>query len=141
VFVTDEQTDHDELVRQCNNIGHDQIAGVLDGGVDAWIAQGMPTSSFAVVSADRVTTSLIDVRTEAEFGSGHIPGARNIDLVSIAEHAAEIDQPVSLMCGHGERAATAASILARHGVADVSIVIGGPAEWAAASGLALAGDS
>jgi rhodanese-related sulfurtransferase len=75
---------------------------------------------------------VLDVRTDAEFRSGHIPGAEHIDLFSIAERADEVDQPVNIMCGHGERAATAASILARHGATDVSIVVGGPTDWAAA---------
>jgi rhodanese-related sulfurtransferase len=41
------------------------------------------------------------------------------------------------MCGHGERAVTAASLLERAGRRDVAVVVGGPDEWAAASGLEL----
>jgi rhodanese-related sulfurtransferase len=38
------------------------------------------------------------------------------------------------MCGHGERAATAASVLEAAGHADVAVLDGGPGDWAAAHG-------
>jgi rhodanese-related sulfurtransferase len=37
-----------------------------------------------------------------------------------------------VMCGHGERAATAASLLERAGRTDISVLVGGPDDWAAA---------
>ena len=39
--------------------------------------------------------------------------------------------PVTLMCGHGERAMTAASLLDRAGHRDVTVAVGGPDDWAA----------
>jgi hydroxyacylglutathione hydrolase len=41
------------------------------------------------------------------------------------------------MCGHGERAATAASVLERAGHTTLAVLPGGPPEWAAATGLVL----
>ena len=41
------------------------------------------------------------------------------------------------MCGHGERAMTAASLLERAGRRDLVAVAGGPPEWAAGSAAAL----
>jgi hydroxyacylglutathione hydrolase len=38
--------------------------------------------------------------------------------------------PVSVMCVHGERAMSAASLLAARGHRDVTVLIGGPDEWA-----------
>ncbi|MGH2599006.1 MAG: MBL fold metallo-hydrolase, partial [Dehalococcoidia bacterium] len=47
-------------------------------------------------------------------------------------------RPVTVMCGHGERAMTAASLLARTGRIDVSVIVGGgPDERAEATGGAL----
>ncbi|MEP7023280.1 MAG: rhodanese-like domain-containing protein, partial [Actinomycetota bacterium] len=46
--------------------------------------------------------------------------------------------PVTLMCGHGERAMTAASILAASGREDLAVAVGGPDDWAAVSGCSLA---
>jgi hydroxyacylglutathione hydrolase len=48
------------------------------------------------------------------------------------------DGPVTLMCGHGERAMTAASLLARAGHKDLHVALGGPREWQRATRGALA---
>ena len=42
------------------------------------------------------------------------------------------------MCGHGERAMTAASLLARAGHHDLRVALGGPKDWRRATGQALA---
>jgi len=41
------------------------------------------------------------------------------------------------MCGHGERAATAASVLERMGHAGVAVLPGSPPDWSAATGMPL----
>jgi rhodanese-related sulfurtransferase len=69
-------------------------------------------------------------------------GAGNIELGALARHAASVaGQPVVTMCGHGERAATAASVLERAGHTGVAILTGGPPEWSAAAGVALDSDA
>jgi rhodanese-related sulfurtransferase len=47
---------------------------------------------------------------------------------------ADLDDGGSLtvMCGHGERAMTGASLLARAGRSQVAVAVGGPDDWAAA---------
>jgi len=44
------------------------------------------------------------------------------------------DAPVVVMCGHGERAAGAASLLERRGYRDLAILVGGPEDWERATG-------
>jgi rhodanese-related sulfurtransferase len=47
--------------------------------------------------------------------------------------------PLTVMCEHGERAMTAASLLARAGHRELRVVTGGgPAEWSQATGRPLA---
>jgi len=71
-----------------------------------------------------------------------LPGARNIELGALTRQAARVaGQPVVTMCGHGERAATAASVLERAGHDGVAILTGGPPEWSAAIGVALDSDA
>ena len=41
------------------------------------------------------------------------------------------------MCGHGERAMGAASLLARAGHSDLSVLVGGPDDWADVTGRSL----
>ena len=61
-------------------------------------------------------------------------GAANIELGSLDAAAPGLaGREVVVMCGHGERAATAASVLERAGVTDVAIQAGGPDDWAAAT--------
>ena len=47
------------------------------------------------------------------------------------------DVPTVVMCGHGERAMSAASLLTRHGLTKVSVLDGGPEDWAEAHGQQL----
>ncbi len=56
---------------------------------------------------------LLDVRTAAEFSTGHIPRAVNIDYRVIQSALAETDRtrPVVLYCRTGNRSAQAAEIL------------------------------
>ena len=76
---------------------------------------------------------MLDVRQATEFATGHLPGAVNVELGSL-DSSSPPAGAVSLMCGHGERAMTAASLLARAGRRDTTVLIGGPDEWAATHG-------
>ncbi|MEJ5189600.1 MAG: rhodanese-like domain-containing protein [Breznakiellaceae bacterium] len=58
---------------------------------------------------------LIDVRTPQEFAEGHLSGAINVPLDTIAENIQKIvpqkDQPIVLYCRSGNRSGQALSIL------------------------------
>jgi rhodanese-related sulfurtransferase len=82
--------------------------------------------------------TVLDVRQEAEFTAGHVPGAVNVELGALAVRLEDVPSgPLLVMCGHGERAMGAASILERAGHGDVRVLDGGPKEWAAATGRGL----
>jgi hydroxyacylglutathione hydrolase len=137
VFVTDLTTDVAELVDQCANVGFDHLAGMLAGSIEAWSSSGLPTDSLPVVEAERVDGAVLDVRTADEYTAGHLPDARHVDVGELASRVDEVAVPVDVMCGHGERAATAASLLAAAGLTPVRIVVGGPADWSRAFGVPL----
>ena len=81
---------------------------------------------------------MIDVRQASEYAAGHLPGPVSIELGSLAAAAAGLrGRPAVTMCGHGERAATAASVLERAGHTAVAVLPGGPADWADATGQRL----
>lgn len=137
VIVRNPGQDPDEIVWQARKIGHFRVVGELAGGVDAWAAGGeavvaTPMADPATVDPARV----VDVRQRSEFATGHVPGAVNVELGAVAS-ATLPDGPVVTMCGHSERAATAASALERAGRTDVRVMPGGPADWAKASGGAV----
>jgi hydroxyacylglutathione hydrolase len=73
-----------------------------------------------------------------EFVAGHLPGAVHIELGDIAARADDLPQgPTVVMCGHGERAIGAASLLERAGHCDLTVLEGGPDDWARATGRSL----
>jgi rhodanese-related sulfurtransferase len=76
---------------------------------------------------------VIDVRQANEYASGHVPGAINIELGAIADTQLTAEN-TTVMCGHGERAMTAASILTVHDHGDIAVLDGGPDTWSDATG-------
>jgi rhodanese-related sulfurtransferase len=133
LFLLDEDTDREDLVRQCLTIGHEQLLGELNGGIDTWVAAGLPIETIALVPPTEVSGTVIDVRQDSEWSRGHVPGALHIELADLG--SAEVPAgPVTVMCGHGERAMTGASILAAVGRDELSVLAGGPADLANAAG-------
>ena len=140
VFVINPDQSRVELARQCLTVGYEHLVGGVVGGVDAWQASGSSITSLELVDArDAGDTSrtIIDVRQRDEYEAGHVPGAVSIELGTLVT-ASVPDGPLTVMCGHGERAMTAASLLERRGRDDVTVVSGGPEGWSARTGRALA---
>ena len=135
VFVLDDDQPRDELVRQCLDVGYERLAGVVVGGVDAWRQSGRALARIELVGPTDVRRNLVDVRQRDEFVAGHVPDAVNIELGSVPQTELE-HTPMTVMCGHGERAMTGASILATRGY-DVDVLDGGPETWADATGETL----
>ena len=132
VFVVDANQDRTDLVRQCLTIGYERLAGALAGGIEAWRATGRPVATVSLVGPAEAAGAMVDVRQHVEFGAGHVRGAVNVELGDIGTPSASLPAgPITLMCGHGERAMSAASILAARGRCDVSVLVGGPSDVAA----------
>ena len=144
-FVLEPGQDRDDLVRQARGIGHENLAGELAGGMPAWHAAGRAAHKIGLTPAAKVTGTVLDVRQAAEYQAGHLPSARHVELGALTQptplpmkgDGEAGGGPVTVMCGHGERAMTAASLLTRHGHQDLTVAIGGPGDWAAAHGRAL----
>jgi hydroxyacylglutathione hydrolase len=144
VFVLDEDQDREELARQGRSIGYDHLVGELAGGMAAWRAANLPQAQVPVVEAERLGNppgAVLDVRQASEVADGHLPGAVTVELGALVGDRlpAELpDGPVTVMCSHGQRAMTAASLLERAGLKDLQVVHGGPRDWQRATGQALA---
>jgi hypothetical protein len=50
---------------------------------------------------------VLDVRQDAEHAAGHVPGADHVELGVLASSLGDLGPIGAVMCGHGERAATA----------------------------------
>jgi glyoxylase-like metal-dependent hydrolase (beta-lactamase superfamily II)/rhodanese-related sulfurtransferase len=137
VFVVGADQDRAELVRQCHQIGYDNLAGELAGGMAAWNGAGRPVARGRLVAASEVGGRVLDVRQDREYDAGHLPGAAHIELGQLRLTDGDLAGIDAIMCGHGERAATAASLLERAGHAEVAVVVGGPDDWAAGTGRRL----
>lgn len=134
VVVIDPDQDRDDLVRQALKVGYERLAGELDGGMGAWWSAGLPEARIEIAKlADQPGGTVLDVRQRAEFASGHLPGARHVELGALASADELPVGPLAVMCGHGERAMTAASLLQRAGHRDLTVLVGGPSDWSQAT--------
>jgi hydroxyacylglutathione hydrolase len=140
VIVRDPGQDPGDILWPALSVGVSTIVGELDGGIAAWSAAGEQVATARIVEAARMdTAAVVDVRQAGETAAGHLPGAHLIELGDLAEHASEVPGgAITVMCGHGERAATGASLLERAGHTDLSILAGGADDWAKATGRTLA---
>ncbi len=77
---------------------------------------------------------ILDVRTAEEFGSGHIPGAQNLDVMQAQGFMDGLSKlaPEShyfVYCRSGARSAQACQILSQSGISNVYNLLGGIMEW------------
>lgn len=79
--------------------------------------------------------AVVDVRTPAEFASGHLPDAVNVPLDRLTRRLSELRQaadrrPLLVVCASGARSENAVGTLASHGIPAASLR-GGTQAWAA----------
>ena len=128
-----------EAQTQLHRIGFDNVAGALDGGMEAWEASGRPLSEFEsatiedmgrwILSGEEVT--VVDARDDHEWGSGHVPGAVHMYVPDVPHHASDLprDAPVAVHCGVGYRAGIAASLLEQAGIKKIIHVNAPYEDW------------
>lgn len=70
---------------------------------------------------------LLDIRDEAEFEEGHIPGARHTPLqeLSFALGDVEYDDKIVLICRTGTRAGQVKALLENEGFHNIEVLKGG----------------
>lgn len=78
------------------------------------------------------TIDVVDVRDEAEFWAGHLPGSRAVPLEKLREDPSRAlpKDGVLFVCAKGVRSMTAAKLADRLGYANVWSLEGGTTEWA-----------
>ena len=92
---------------------------------------------------DPDASTVIDVRSPAEYETAHIAGSYNVPLNLLGEHTAQLgarlDRKVVLVCQSGARAAEAQRRLAGVGAANLYVLTGGVPAYAAAGGQVIHG--
>jgi hydroxyacylglutathione hydrolase len=130
-----------EVLRLLLRVGFTRFAGCLKGGMEAWVAAGLPVQGLAQVSVQELDRrlpprdfQLLDVRTPGEWDQGHLPGARYLFLGDLPEKLRDLnpDRPVAAYCVSGYRSSLAASILEAAGFAGATNVPGGYQAWTTA---------
>ncbi|MGP1674333.1 MAG: rhodanese-like domain-containing protein, partial [Candidatus Limnocylindrales bacterium] len=129
-----------EAATQLFRIGYDRIQGVLDGGIEAWVAGGARLDRYPVTTiaatrdalASGAHLHLLDVRDPFEWrDEGEVPGAIQLSLGDLPGRLDSLprDAPMTVMCRTGSRASIAASMLDAADF-DVQLVsIGGAPDW------------
>ena len=142
-LVVDNAAQVPEVVTHLIRVGFDDIQGYMQGGMDNWETSGYPLTTLSTISVQQLQsqlaesrdrTTVLDVRTDKEWNSGHIDGAIHIHGGKLQESFAVVpkNKPVAVVCGSGYRASIASSFLKREGYADVTNVVGGMSAWKAA---------
>lgn len=135
VFVGRDDEDGRHAATLAVAIGLRRLAGFLAGGMTSWRQEGNPTDTTERVELDDLAArveadpelQLLDVREQAEWDAGHIPGAafRPWHDIEVLPDGLDPARPIAVLCGSGQRAATAASLLRRAGAGEVLHVVGG----------------
>ena len=143
VIIADPGHEHEAAMR-LGRIGFDQVVGYLQDGLHSVRSRPdltMTTERLsAQVAAERVAAAperapvIVDVRSPGERQQKRIPGSVGIPLNHLVERVQELpaDRQLLVHCAGGYRSSIAASLLQRHGFAQVGEIAGGIAAWDAA---------
>lgn len=138
VFQNDE--DWRRAQTQLIRIGYDCAQGYVRGGFPAWKEAALPVDALKSISVGDLHVehkaghvAILDVRQDAEWRSGHVPGAAHIAIGNLPARLGDVpapkDQNVVTMCASGMRATIAASILKRVGYEPLVVSAGGIDDW------------
>lgn len=129
------EAEAERLVRSLMSIGYDRVVGV-SVAADALIGVDADTvtqrSAVALSGAlGRAGLLVVDVRTDREWATGHLPGAKHIPLAQLPQRLQELpaDGTLVTQCASGGRSAIAASLLLMAGAASVENLSGGLQAW------------
>jgi rhodanese-related sulfurtransferase len=96
-------------------------------------AREITVTALAELIATPRAPQILDVRSAAEHGSGHIPGAAHMPFwllpFRVDSLALKRDAPVVVYCGHGPRAQMARLVLERAGYQQVVLLSGHMQAW------------
>lgn len=128
---------HTRLIR----VGLSHVIGYSLADEMQWRNEDMDVTSISTRRCAAVreillsdsSPQLVDVRSQAEWLKGHLPGAASVPLLDLASGAEHIDRsrPSLVYCHEGYRATTAASILLLKSPGNIGILIDGVEGWSA----------
>ena len=131
---------HDDLVRKLMRIGLDNIMGYIPG-TETYTANGGQLNIVKYLDINTLKnelsnpeTSIFDLRSLAEFNSGHIKGADHMFIGTLPDNPDKKyskDKKIVVYCQGGDRASIGYSWLKAHGFDNVYNYSEGMNEWIA----------
>jgi hydroxyacylglutathione hydrolase len=131
-----------ETAMRLGRVGFDEVAGYLEGGIDA-----VRKRPDLVRSTERVTPTVLserlasndpplvlDVRNPGEWADAHVQGSVLMPLAHLEDHLRDLprNRKIAIHCAGGYRSSIAASMLERYGLIGVCDLIGGMQAWQSA---------
>jgi hydroxyacylglutathione hydrolase len=142
IFVGRDDDDALHAIGLAASVGVTNVAGYLAGGMTSWREDQRPVARIPRMTVPELRERLehgpplqvLDVRGRDEWEQGHIPSSvhRPYHDVDAVPPGIDAGTEVAVLCSSGQRAAVAASLLVRFGVAAVHVVDGGVPTWRAA---------
>lgn len=134
VLLAENEPEAQALRERLWRVGLDNVAGYLTslGNLPTEAAPPLSPAEFDALKDKFV----LDVRTKAEYVTGHIPGATLIHAGRLPAHLADLptDTPIVVHCQSGMRSVAAASLLRANGLKHVLELAGGYPNWLQAQG-------
>jgi len=135
VLVGRDDADGRHAAKLAVAVGIRRLAGFLGGGMTSWRQEQRPTDITERVDVEDLPAridadaalQILDVRDRHEWDAGHIPGSTLETWHDITQLPAGLDpgRPIAVVCASGQRAATGASLVRRHGASTVLHVVDG----------------
>ncbi len=141
LLIVDNDCDVDKIQRWIVRSGHNQFAGYLAGGMKAWEMSGLPLQRLEQMPVQELREhqktgtgpTILDVRSSAEWESGHVPGAEHHFIADMRDRIVGLnkDQHYATYCASGYRASIASSLMQSRGFKHVTNVPGSWSAWTA----------
>lgn len=141
IIVIGEEDQVEEAVMRLGRIGFDNAVGYLENGMKALEnhpelerkTRRMTAQDLADILSSGENVTVVDVRSEKEYASGHIDNSINIPVTHLVEKLGQLpeDRQIVVHCEGGYRSSIASGILMNHGFKNVADLVGGYKAWAA----------
>lgn len=133
ILLITELGKEEETLTRLSRVGFDNVLGYLDGGIDAWVADGREVDTVHRITAQEFANQynkdikIIDIRRVGEYSAEHIEDAYNRPLDVINDWFSTLDpeEHFFMHCAGGYRSMIAASILKSRGFTNFTEIEGG----------------
>ncbi|MFX1265923.1 MAG: rhodanese-like domain-containing protein [Promethearchaeota archaeon] len=138
LLVLERTEDLEQAMSYLFRIGFDNIVGYLGPGMEGWYEKGKPRSTLPNYTLEGVREQLekgeltmVDVRQLHEAEKEFVVGSAFAPLTNLTDNMSNLDKnkPTVMMCPHGTRATTAASLLRRAGFKQAGVALEGIEGW------------